>query len=304
MGPSEAFKSLQGRARAAYYDSLPASAEELRERIGGAQAVISIRASVKYPEALLADCPDLKILSIFGTGTDHVDLDAARRLGLTVTNTPGVAAAAMAEHALTLMLAAARNIPSIDARTKAGEWPRGAVTQLHGKTLGVIGLGAIGRQMARIARGIGMRVIAWTFHPDPQWARDAGVELVELDELYRQSGVVSLHLRLSEKTRGFIGRREIGMMKPGAIFVNTARGAIVDEAALIAALSDGRLAAAGLDVFEQEPLPAGHPLTRLPNVALTPHSGGVTPEALEVGLKLAVENVFAFFEGKPRNVVR
>jgi D-3-phosphoglycerate dehydrogenase len=303
MGPSDAYRNLLSRAEVTYFDSLPGSREELFRRIGDAELIINIRSSVTFPEDVLKALPKLKLISLWGTGTDNVDLKAAARLGVTVTNTPGVSAYAMAEHALALMLATARSIPQIDAATKAGGWPRGFVTQLHGKTLGVIGLGAIGRQTARIARGIGMKVIAWTMHPSAELAKELGVKMVELDELYRSSDVVSLHLRLSPETTGFMGAREFALMKPTAIFINTARGAIADEGALVEALEQKRIAGAGLDVFAVEPLPKGHPLTRLSNVVITPHSGGVTKEALEAGLQLSVDNIFAFLEGKPQHVV-
>jgi D-3-phosphoglycerate dehydrogenase len=303
MGPSDAYQNLLARAEVAYYDTLPKTREELFERIGAAELVINIRSSVTFPAEVLRKLPKLKLLSIWGTGTDHIDLPAAARLGVTVTNTPGVSAIAMAEHTLTLMLATARQIPQVDAETKRGGWSRAFVTQLHGKTLGLIGLGAIGSQTARIARGIGMKVIAWTMHPSGERARELGVEMVELDDLYRRSDVVSLHLRQSPDTASFIGEREFGLMKPTAIFVNTARGAITDEKALIKALEEKRIAGAGLDVYSQEPLPPNHPITKLPNVVLTPHSGGITKEALEAGLQLAVENVFSFLAGAPRNVV-
>jgi D-3-phosphoglycerate dehydrogenase len=215
-----------------------------------------------------------------------VDLAAAASHGVTVTNTPGVSAISIAEHTMALLLAVARRIPQVDAATRAGEWPRGQSVQLYGKTCGIIGLGAIGRQFQRIAEGFGMRVVAWTFHPRE------GDPIVELDELYRTSDVVSVHVRLSPETTGFLGAREFGLMKPSAILVNTARGAIVDEPALLDALSNGRIAGAGLDVFTNEPLPAGHPLTKLSNVAITSHCAGITPEALEAGLRMAVENIW------------
>jgi len=201
-----------------------------------------------------------------------------------VTNTPGVSAVSIAEHAMALMLGAARRLPVLDAATRAGGWPRGQMVQLRGKTCGVIGLGAIGREFARMAEGFGMRVVAWTMHPR------AGDPVVELDDLYRTSDVISLHLRLSDQTEGLMGAREFGMMKSGAIFVNTARGAIVDEGAMIAALQSGRISA-GLDVFTVEPLSAENPLTSLSNVVITPHCAGITPEALEAGLRMAVENL-------------
>ncbi len=303
LGPSAAFKTLMAGADVTHHDSLPASTQVLLERIAGAEAVLNIRSSIDFGEEVFAACPELRVLSLWGTGTDHVDLSAAREHGVVVTNTPGVSAVAMAEHALALMLAVARDIPRIDSKTRKGAWPRGFVTQLHGKTLGVVGLGAIGLQTARIAMGIGMRVIAWTRTPEEKPLAELRIELVELDDLYRQSDVVSLHVRLTAETTGMVGPQQLAAMKPTAILVNTARGAVVDEAALVEALRGETIRGAGLDVFEQEPMPENHPLASLPNVVLTPHSGGVTAEALETGLRLAVDNVFAAMRGKPMNRV-
>lgn len=299
MGPSAAYRALLERQQVIYFDSLPGTEERLLERIKDADVIINIRSSTKFPASVFAACPTMRLLSLWGTGTDNVDLAAAASHGVTVTNTPGVAAVAIAEHCLALLLAVARKIPRIDAQVREGAWPRGQVPLMHGKTLGIIGLGAIGRRFARIAQGIGMRVIAWTMHPNPS----LGYNLVTLDELYRTSDVVSLHLRQSDQTLGFIGSEEFGKMKRGAIFLNTARGPIVSEPALIDALASGRLAGAGLDVFDVEPLPAQHALTKLDNVVLTPHSAGVTPETLEAGLALSIENVWSFAAGTPKNVV-
>jgi D-3-phosphoglycerate dehydrogenase len=217
-----------------------------------------------------------------------------------VTNTPGVSAVSIAEHALALLLGVARRIPQMDAAIRRGEWPRGESVELHGKTCGVIGLGAIGRRFARLAAGIGMRVVAWTMHPRPE----PDVAFVELDDLYRARDVVSVHLRLSPATESFIGARQLALMKPTAILINTARGAIVDEAALIDALAAGRIAGAGLDVFSAEPLAVGHPFAKLSNVVMTPHCAGITPEALEAGLRMAVENIWEFLAGRPAHVVK
>jgi D-3-phosphoglycerate dehydrogenase len=299
LAPSQAYRNLTANTPVDYYDTLPGSEDRLLERIRDAEIVINVRSSTRFTESVFRQCPSLKLVSIWGTGTDNVDLPAAVRHGVTVTNTPGVSAISLAEHALTLTLAAARQIPRIDGQTRQGQWPRGGVTQMHGKTLGVIGLGAIGRQFARIASGIGMRVIAWTMHPNPA----LGVTLAPLDELLRTSDVVSLHLRLSPETRGFLGRAQLAAMKPSAILINTARGPLVDEGALMEALTGGRIAGAGLDVFDVEPLPPGHPLTKLSNVVLTPHSGGVTPEALEAGLQMSVDNLWSYMSGHPEHVV-
>jgi phosphoglycerate dehydrogenase-like enzyme len=299
MAPSQAYRKLLEQSPVDYHDTLPATEERLIERVAGAEIVINIRSSTRFTDNVFRRSTALRLVSLWGTGTDNVDLAAAARHGVTVTNTPGVSAISIAEHALALMLAVARRIPRVDAEVRQGHWPRGQAAQMHGKTLGIIGLGAVGRQFARIGEGIGMRVIAWTMHPDPA----LGFTLVALDNLLGTSDVVSLHLRLSDETRGFIGQRELEKMKPSAILINTARGPIVNEPALLEALASGRIAGAGLDVFEIEPLPDGHPLTRLENVVLTPHSAGVTPEALEAGLALSIENVWNFLRGHPTNVV-
>lgn len=301
LGPSAAYQTLISRTPVMYFDTLPGSEDTLIERIRDAEAVINIRSSSKFTVRVFESCPKLKLLSLWGTGTDNVDLHAAERHGVTVTNTPGVAAVSIAEHSMALLFAVARRIPVTDARVRQGEWPRGSSVQLHGKTLGIIGLGAIGRQFARIAQGIGMRVICWTMHPDPS----LGFTLVpDLGALLKESDVVSMHLRLSDQTKHMLGRAQFAAMKPGVIFLNTARGPIVDEDALIEALASGHLAGAGLDVFETEPLPAGHALTRMDNVVLTPHSAGITPEVLEAGLALSIENVWSYYGGSPANVVK
>jgi D-3-phosphoglycerate dehydrogenase len=299
LAPSPAYAALRELGDVTWCDSLPGSEDRLVERIAGADVVVNIRSSSRFTDAVFSRCPELRLLSIWGTGTDNVDLAAAARHGVMVTNTPGVAAVSIAEHALALLLALARRIPANHAATRQGLWPRGGSMQLHGKTLGIIGLGAIGRQFARIGAGIGMRVIAWTMHPDPT----RGFEQTPLDDLLRESDVVSLHLRLSPETTGFLGSRELSLMKPSALLINTARGAIADEAALLDALASGGIAGAGLDVFAAEPLPAGHPLTRLENVVLTPHCAGITPEVLDAGLRLAVDNVRDFLNGRPAHVV-
>ncbi|MBL8219669.1 MAG: hypothetical protein JNL62_10585 [Bryobacterales bacterium] len=299
MAASKAYRDLTADHTVSYYDSLPGTEEALIERIRDFELVINIRSSSKFTEHVFASCPRLKLLSLWGTGTDNVDLAAASRHGVTVTNTPGVAAVSIAEHSLMLTLAVARKIIGLHNRTVAGEWAKGQSIQLHGKTLGIIGLGAIGRQFARLGQGIGMKVVAWTMHPNPA----LGFDLVELDDLLRTSDVVSVHLRQSPQTLGFLGRKQLAMMKPGSILINTARGPIVDEAALIDALQSGHLAGAGLDVFDLEPLPNGHPLTRCETAVLTPHCAGVTPEVLEAGLALSIENVFSFLAGAAKNVV-
>lgn len=288
LRPSAVWPGLAARAQVEYHDTLPGSEDGLIERIAAAELVLNVRSSSKFSERVFRACPKLRLVSVWGTGTDHVDLVAAAHYGVTITNTPEVSAVSIAEHTLALLLAVARRIPQIDAETRTGAWPCGRSVELAGKTCGIIGLGAIG-----------MRVIAWTMHPREL----PGVEIVELDELYRTSDVISVHLRLWDQTTGMIGRREFAMMKKTAILVNTARGAIVDEASMLHALTQGIIAGAGLDVFAVEPLPSGHPIAGLPNVVITPHCAGVTPEALEAGLRLSVENIWSFLDGRRENAI-
>jgi phosphoglycerate dehydrogenase-like enzyme len=230
LATSAVFPALQARAELDYHDTLPVSEDILTERIHAAEVVLNIRASSRFTARVFAACPRLRLLSVWGTGTDHVDLASAARHGVTVTNTPGVSARSIAEHALALLFAVARHIPQMDAATRLGAWPRGRSIELHGKTCGVVGYGAIGRHFARLAAAIGMRVIVWTMHP----ARYAGVDFVPLDEIYDTSDVVSLHLRLSPETESFVTAAQFALMKPTAILINTARGAIVNEEALLA----------------------------------------------------------------------
>jgi len=295
--PSMAYRKLEGHD-VEICSSRPLNSAELIERIRDAEIVLNIRATSKFSAEVLEKCPKLRLISIWGTGTDNVDLGAAKSRGIRVTNTPGVSAIAVAEHTLALIMAVAKQTVRIDRDVREGKWPRAMTTGLRGKTLGLIGTGAIGREVARLGKGVGMRVIAWTFHPEGEIA-----SWVDFDEVFRESDVVSVHVRETADTRRMIRREHFALMKPAAIFINTARGSIVDEAALVDALRLRRIAGAGLDVFEREPLPQDSPLCSLNNVVLTPHAAGITPEATEAGLALAIDNVLAFLAGKPANVV-
>jgi len=283
--------------------SRPSDETELARRIARAHTAVSIRATSRFTHDVLVSSPELKHVAVWGTGTDNVDLVAARRLGIAVTNTPGTATDAVAEHALALFLALAKKVPELDARVRGGEWPRGMLTQVGGKTIGIVGTGAIGARVAQLARGIGMRVIAWTLHPDEGRALELGVQYVDLETLLREADVVSMHLRLSEETRGLIGASELSLMKPTALLVNTARGPLVDQAALAEALRSQAIGGAALDAFEEEPIPRDSPLLTLPNVILSPHTAGTTAEALANGLDMTVDNILGFLAGRGENRV-
>jgi D-3-phosphoglycerate dehydrogenase len=232
-----------------------------------------------------------------------VDLKAAATRGITVTNTPGANAIAVAEHNVTLMLAVAKRLVQADQAMRQGGWPRNLVPQLRGKRLGIVGTGLIGREVAAMGKGLGMNVVAWTYNPDQALATRLGSRYIMLEELLQTSDIVSLHLRATPESKGFLNAERLALLKRSAILVNTARGSLVDEPALIKALHEERIAGAGLDVFETEPLPADSPFRSLPNVVITPHAAGMTPEVIQIGLTMAVENIENFLRGKPTHVV-
>jgi D-3-phosphoglycerate dehydrogenase len=237
---------------------------------------VAIDDHTPFPTDVVRRCPDLKHVVFLGTGPrSYMDPEELAGLGVKVHTIKGYGDTAVAEMAFALMWDAARKTAMMDGAIRRGGWPRSEGMQLTGKTVGLVGFGGIAAEMARLCAGIGMRVLAWNRTPRAH----PGVEFVELDRLLAESAVVSLHLALNDETRGFLSRDRIRAMRPGAVLVNTARGAVVDEAAMVAALEDRHLGHAALDVFAEEPLPAGHPLTRLDNATLTSHSAFRTPEA-------------------------
>jgi len=244
--------------------------------LGGAE--IGVVDHTALPTAIAKQCTGLKHVVFLGTGArSYMNPDELAELGVSVHLIKGYGDTAVAESAIALMWASARVLAQMDREMRAGNWLREDAMQLTGKTLGLVGFGGIAAEVARIAKGAGMRVIAWNRSPK----QHPGVEFVPLDRLLADSHVVSIHLLLNDETRGFITREKIAAMRPGVILVNTARGAIVDEAAMIEALRSGHIRHAGLDVFNIEPLPKDHPLTKIPNVTLSAHSAFRTPEASE-----------------------
>ena len=285
------------------YTDSPVSLEEKIERARHAEVLINTRGAVTWPGEALRALPELRMITTCSIGTNMIDLNTAAELGIVVSNQPGRTAKLVAEHAIALTLAVAKRLAFQTAELKAGRWTIMENVFLHGKTLGVIGTGNIGREVARLAKALGMQVTAWTFHPSAARATDLDVQFVELDDLLRQSDVVSLHVRLSDESRRMIAQRELSLMKKGALLVNVSRGDLIDTAALAAALNSGGLGGAGLDVYDMEPLPPDHPLLSCQQVVLTPHLADMTPECRELLSEGAVDNVIAFLEGHPQNVV-
>jgi phosphoglycerate dehydrogenase-like enzyme len=276
---------------------------ELIKRIGRATVAINIRAHAHFSDAVFAACPALKMVSVWGTGVDNIDLGAAGRRGVTVCNTPGVNAMAVAEHAIALMLAVGRKIPRIDREMRDGKWPREQLVQCLGKTVGVFGTGKIGARVIEISKALGMTALAWSARGDAAHVARLGAKAASKDEVLRESDFIQLCLRLTPETRGFLSRRDLAQVKKGAYLVNTARGAVVDREALVEALSTGKLAGAGLDVFHDEPVKGDDPLLAMPNVVLSPHHAGQTPEVVRDGLLAAVRNVENYLAGRPTDVV-
>lgn len=300
---SPQLERLRSVAEVVLHPTRPESSEEKLRRARQADVLINSRNSVKWPADVLEELPRLKMITVCGIGIDAIDIEAARAQGIIVCNVPGKTAPIVAEHAFGLMFAVAKRAAYQTASIRTGDWVRVDSLFLQGKTLGVVGTGNIGAEMVRLGRALGMKVIAWTFHPSTERAARLGVTFVGLEELLRRSDVVSLHLKLTEQSRHLIGEAEFSRMKPGAVLINVGRGALVDEEALAAALSSGRLGGAGIDVYQVEPLPPGHPLRACEQVVLTPHCADMTPEGVELLNEGVVDNVLAFLQGSPRNVM-
>lgn len=274
---------------------IPLKGEELLSRLEGSDGYI---AGLDYITAdVVRRMPDsLRVISRYGAGVDRVDLAACKARGITVTNTPGVNATAVSELVFGLMLSLARNIPQLHAAVQRGEWPRNDGMELAGRTLGIIGLGAIGKKLAARAKAFEMIVLAYDPCLDEKFVKAQGIKAVDLTELLKTADIVSLHVPLTDETRHLIDGERIGIMKEGAIIINTARGGLIDEAACARAIVSGKLGGLGLDVFEQEPL-VDSPLLGLPRVVFTPHTGAHTAEAVrDMGL-IAVKNLISVLTG-------
>jgi phosphoglycerate dehydrogenase-like enzyme len=260
----------------------------------GFDVLIANRERTRFDHALLEALHGVRLIIQTGRHNPHIDFEAAAGCGIEIVTASGGHSIGAAELSIALALAVTRRIPMLDAAVRRGEWRPPSTPVMHGKTFGVIGLGRVGRHTAGLAASFGMRVIAWSRSLDADSAAAAAVEYRELDNVLREADVVSVHLSLNDRTRGLVDARHLALMKKTAVLVNTARGAIVDEVALVAALNEGRIAGAGLDVFGTEPLPKDHPLTQCPNVVLTPHIGFPTDHGYEQFATAACDALFEY----------
>jgi phosphoglycerate dehydrogenase-like enzyme len=297
---------LLARAEVKFFETPFASEDDAARQLAPFEILLVTRERTPFPASLIARLPNLKMFGLTGARAGLIDIAGMIARGITVCHTGGgPSGSSTAELALGLMLAAARRIPQGDVAVRAGRFQLGTEPGpvLDGKVLGLVGLGRIGARMATYGRAIGMKVLAWSQNLTDETATAAGAARASKDELLVAADVVSLHLVLSDRTRGILGAAELARMKKGAILVNTARAPLVDEAALVDAVQSGHIFAA-LDVFYREPLPADHPFTRAPNVVLTPHLGYGVIEVFREYYEQCIENALAFLDGKPIRVLQ
>lgn len=299
---------LASRADLTFFADAFDTEDEAAAALADFEILLTMRERTAFPETLLRRLPKLRMIGVTGAHVATLDLEACSRLGVVVCNTAGGgpgAPFATAELALGLLIAAARAIPAADAAVRAGGFQRGVPVglSLAGKTLGIVGLGRLGTRMARYAAALDMRVIAWSPNLTEARAQDAGARLVGKSDLMAESDAISLHMVLSSRSRGVIGAEDIGRMKQGAILINTSRGPLIDEAALVAAVRGGRIIAA-LDVYDREPPPRDHPLRAAGNTVLTPHIGYGVEETWRDFYPRSIENALAFLDGAPIRVLR
>jgi phosphoglycerate dehydrogenase-like enzyme len=297
------WKSLPGGTDVVAFPDHLEDEGALAARLADFDIVMAMRERTPFTRTLLGRLPKLRLLITAGMRNASIDVKAAAERGVIVCGTAGLPYPT-AELAWGLILALMRRVPAEDRAVREGRWQTTVGLGLNGKTLGVMGLGTLGSRAARVGRAFEMQVLAWSANLTAERAAEVGATLVSKDELLARSDIVSIHLVLGERTRGLIGARELGLMKRTAYLVNTSRGPIVDEAALVRALRDGAIAGAGLDVFDTEPLPKDHPFRSLPNTVISPHLGYVTEETYRVFYGQALEDIQAFLRGEPVRVLR
>ena len=279
-----------------------ADPDALVRRLAGSEVVVAMRERTPFPAAVLDRLPELRLLVTTGMRNAAIEIEAARACGITVCGTSG-STNAVPELTIGMMIALTRNFAQEDAAVRAGGWQHTIGPGLSGATLGVLGLGRLGVPVARLAQAFGMVVTAWSPNLTAERAEPHGVRAVSKQQLFAESDVITIHMPLSERSRGLVGAAELAAMKPTAYLINTSRGPIVDEAALIDALHSDRIAGAGLDVYDTEPLPADHPLRSLPNTLLLPHIGYVTTDGYRGWFTQVVEDIVAWTRGEPVRVL-
>lgn len=295
-------QQLENVADLSVYEGVPKTKEEFFHRIKDADGIILGK---HLPNDVMSKCEKLKIISFVGYGIkNYVDIEFATEKGIILTNTPSYGDSAVAEHALALLLALTKNIVPNHCKTKKGMWDKSNRSiELKEKTIGLIGMGGIGQRMSEYCKALGMNVIGWTFNPTEERSKKLGVPFVNLEEVFTKSDFISLHLPYTDMTKGIIGKNQFSLLKPDAILINTARAELIDRTSLINSLLQKRLAGAGLDVFDNEPIPKNDPLLKMDNVIISPHVGYNTPESIENMMKISIDNITNYIKGNLQNVV-
>ena len=293
---------LAGRAEVVAFPDHLVDPDQLIDRLASFDAIVAMRERTPFPREVLARLPGLKLIVTTGMRNKAIDLAAAADLGIIVSGT-ALGGSSTVELAWALIMAVVRDLPGQDRRTRAGSWQTTMPNTLEGSTIGILGLGQIGQRIAALAKVFGMDVIAWSENLTAPIAAEHGAQRVEKDELFRRSDIVTIHTLLSHRTRGLVGAPELALLGPNGYLVNTARGPIVDENALIAALRDGSIAGAALDVFDVEPLPPDHPLLSAPRTILSPHVGFVSRRSYQVAYDDAVEDIVGWLDGSSMRVL-
>src|SRR5699024_2540742 len=284
------------------YEGVPKSKEEFLRRIKDADGLIL---GQNLPNEVMTECDRLKFISFVGYGVkSYLDIDFATKQGITIANTPHYGDNAVAEHALGLLMTLSKNIVESHTKMRNGIWDKSKSSiELKGKTIGLVGMGGIGERMSELCMAMGMNVISWTFNPNEKRSEQLGVSFVSLKELFSSSDFISLHLPYTNQTKNIIGENELALLQNGTILINTARSQLINQSSLKTALVDGRLAGAGLDVFDEEPIPQNDTILNIDNVILTPHISYNTPESVANMMKISVNNLVKYFAGTPINVV-
>ena len=294
-----AYEKLNARADVTFLRERLDGSDQIVQRLREFDIVLLMRERTRFSAKEYSQLPNLKFISQTGRTTVHLDLPAATERNIAISGTPGESGATTKELTIGLILALLRKIPQVNARMRQESWPAIAGIMLEGKTVGVLGLGRIGKEVARIMKAFNTRVLGWSRTLTPERAAEVGAESVSLETLLKQSDIISMHVHFSPQTVDLIGAKEIGLMKRGAFLVNTGRGPLINEQAMIQALQSGQLGGVGLDVYDIEPLPMDHPLRRLDNAILMSHRGYATVEILRERYEQAMNNILAYLDGKP-----
>jgi phosphoglycerate dehydrogenase-like enzyme len=293
-----AYQRLKTRAEVTFLKERLDSSDKIVQRLGDFEILLLMRERTRFSAQEYRQLPKLKFIAQTGRTTAHLDLPAATERGIAVAGTPSDSGTTTKELTIGLILALLRKIPQVNARMRTESWPALTGMMLEGKTVGVLGLGRIGTEVARIMKAFNTRVLGWSRTLTPERAAEAGAESVAFETLLKESDIVTLHVHFSPQTVGLLGAKEIALMKRGALLVNTGRGPLINEAAMIEALQTGQLGGVGLDVYDREPLPMDHPLRRLDNAILMSHRGYATVEVLSERYEQAMSNILDYLDGK------